>query len=188
MKGRKKKVVLDYRHDKCKLCGGVKLKTSPYCRPCYKKKRLNHSLEKKDRKQLGRQLANQSERRLDLKKKYDKLRDEFMKLEKKILPQRYSYNLFLHEGEKYLKFAGDLVYPLTMMSTILKGCQKTDVSEGSEVTGMILQIPNPFPKKRKKKPSKKLTKAKKGKSVKRSNKNVRRKSKPTKSKSRRRRK
>ena len=42
--GKKKKVVkrvkkLDYRHDKCKYCGNIKLKNSPMCRPCFNKKR-----------------------------------------------------------------------------------------------------------------------------------------------------
>jgi len=41
----KKKVVLSYRHDKCK-CGSKKLKTSPMCRACYVKKRGKKTLVK----------------------------------------------------------------------------------------------------------------------------------------------
>lgn len=37
---------LDYRHDKCKLCGGVKLKNSPMCRPCFIKKKKNSIYQK----------------------------------------------------------------------------------------------------------------------------------------------
>jgi uncharacterized protein YuzE len=39
----KKKMIkrLDYRHDKCKFCGSVKLKNSPMCRDCFNKKRKN---------------------------------------------------------------------------------------------------------------------------------------------------
>ena len=49
--GKKKKVVkrvkkLDYRHDKCKFCGGIKLKNSPMCRDCFVKKRKNSSVKK----------------------------------------------------------------------------------------------------------------------------------------------
>jgi len=37
MKKRVKK--LDYRHDKCKFCGGIKLKNAPMCRDCYNKRK-----------------------------------------------------------------------------------------------------------------------------------------------------
>ena len=53
--GKKKKVVkrvkkLDYRHDKCKYCGNIKLKNSPMCRPCFNKKRKPKNKKEKSAK------------------------------------------------------------------------------------------------------------------------------------------
>ena len=189
MKKRQKKVEVDYRHDKCK-CGALKLKTSPTCRECYKKNRLKTSVHKKDMKQMGKHLAQRSKKRIEEKKRYEKLRSDLLKLEKKVLPQSYSYSVFLHEGERYLKFAGNLVYPVSMVSGIIKSARTTDLEDGSEMVGLILQVPNPIPNKPKKKLSRPVKKAKTSKPVRRTaKKNARRKPKPnTKTKARPRRK
>lgn len=46
-----KKVVLDYRHNKCR-CGAKKLKTSPMCRACYNKKRVKKTSSVKPTKKV----------------------------------------------------------------------------------------------------------------------------------------
>jgi len=76
----------------------------------------------------GEGIQKDCERRKRKKMEYDKLREKFLKLEKEVLPLRFSYELFLIEGEKYLRFSGDLVYPVSMLSTIIAGCQKEDIN------------------------------------------------------------
>jgi hypothetical protein len=94
-----------------------------------------------------------------------------------------SYEMFLVNGEKYLKFSGDLAYPLLMVSSIVQGCRKENLKGGNKIVGVILQFPNPFPKKTKEKFSKPTKTTARGNSVKKSTKNVRTKS--TRPKSRR---
>tara|TARA_R100001530_G_scaffold25421_1_gene20498 strand:- start:10313 stop:10684 length:372 start_codon:yes stop_codon:yes gene_type:complete len=104
---------------------------------------------------ISRELEKKSKERIKKKKEYDLLREKFLKLEKDILPQRFSYELFLCEGEKYLKFSGDLIYPVELLSSILESSKKDELRAGSRTIGLILQVPNPF---HKKKGSKKSTK------------------------------
>ncbi|MCK5293905.1 MAG: hypothetical protein KAJ49_04585 [Arcobacteraceae bacterium] len=145
-----KKKVLDYRHNRCK-CGNTKLKVSPRCRKCENKRRKKEAEKRKGIKKFGREIKAEHNKRDIQKKKYDKLKAELIKLERKIIPSRYTYRVFLIEGERYIQFGSDLVYPVKMASTILRSSAKMELKDGSEQIGLILQIPNPFPKKKGKK-------------------------------------
>jgi len=161
---KKKMVKLDARHDRCR-CGAIKLKTSPVCRTCYikslqkpikkvVKKALQKVVKKKNElTEIGKQLAEKSEQRIKEKKRYNELQRELFQLEKKILPSRFSYGMFLVEGEKYLRFPSDVVYPIPMVSGIIANAKKTELKDGHEMVGMILQIPSNLGKFLKKKPT-----------------------------------
>lgn len=58
-------------------------------------------------------------------------------------PSRYSYKAFLHEGEKYVQFPTDNIYPLELLKSIVEGIDKTEIGKQTAQIGLILKIPVP---------------------------------------------
>lgn len=106
-----------------------------------------------DKKKLGEEISNQHQQREKLKKRYGELKKEMIKIEKKLHHPIHTYEMFLHNGEKYIQFGRDLAYPLPLASGIIHQCKKESLKEGNQMVGMVLQIPSIIPKKKKKKPS-----------------------------------
>ena len=82
----------------------------------------------------------QQEKQNKLSKKYDKLMQELLKLEKQLKPRYYNYRLFFHDGQKYIKFHPDVVYPLTILEDFIRSWRKQDVFKKSSVIGLTLVI------------------------------------------------
>jgi len=60
----------------------------------------------------------------------------------KAKPTPYSYKLFMHEGEKYIHFPQDYIFPLVIAEQIIQNCKKSNLKSPSEMqVGLILQIP-----------------------------------------------
>ena len=65
-------------------------------------------------------------------------------------PPIYSYTLTSLKKDKYIRFNGEVKYPLYILKMILKDCEKKKVGERSTAVGLLIQVPNPFSKKSKK--------------------------------------
>jgi len=79
-------------------------------------------------------------------------------------PPTYPYTLTYLKKDKYIRFNGDIKYPLYILKMILKDCEKKKLDEKTTAIGLLIQVPNPFSKKSKKSLSAHAQTRKKGKS------------------------
>ena len=77
-----------------------------------------------------------------MKRKYDSLQKQILILEKKLFPNKYSYRAFYHDGEAYLQFANDMVYPTALVQSIIRGIKKDTLKTGTQTVGLILELPS----------------------------------------------
>ena len=76
-----------------------------------------------------------------MEKKLLSLQKEVIALEKKLYPNKYSWRAFSHNDEPYLKFADHMVYPMELVSNIVKTLKKDTLKVGQQSVGLVLELP-----------------------------------------------
>lgn len=76
-----------------------------------------------------------------MEKKYASLQKQLLILEKKLYPNKFSYRAFTHNGEPYLQFANDMVYPLELVKNIITTIKEDTLKVGTQTVGLILELP-----------------------------------------------
>jgi len=104
-----------------------------------KSKKVSKKIPKRNTKKLKKLIEKRKEQSR-LQKKYDELMHKFLTIEKKLQPRRYNYRLFSCDGEKYIRFHPNAVYPLTLIENFVKVWKKQKVPEKSTVVGLTLII------------------------------------------------